>query len=106
MTPELKKIFAEMALKGSVDSSWRILPLDAKPSDKFTADMKFMFTGEFPSGEMYAYGEIYNDSRNLFMDGEEVRTSAVKNIYVGEDRELYIETRNSMYRVLNPELLV
>lgn len=82
------------------DSSWRILPLDAKPEDKFVAEMVFnrLDTEMFP-GSTVAHGRIYNDSRGIFVDGEVVRTSTVKQI-VEIDGETYIETRNTMYRLI------
>lgn len=83
------------------DQSWRILPMDAKPEDKFEADMVFIALDDkmFP-GDVVAHGIIYNDSRGIFHDGERVRTSTVKQI-VKVDDELYIETRNTMYRIIN-----
>ncbi|ATN92803.1 hypothetical protein QGX11_gp040 [Pseudomonas phage PPSC2] len=85
------------------DSSWRILPEDALPADKHVAEMKFsrMDTDMFP-GHTVAHGHIYNDSRGIFLDGDRVRTSTVKQV-VEVDGELYIETRNTMYKILNPE---
>lgn len=82
-------------------ASWRILPLDALPEDKFVADMVFksLDTTMFP-GHTVAHGYIYNDSRGIFCDGDPVRTSPVKQI-VEIDGELYIETRNTMYKVIN-----
>jgi hypothetical protein len=71
------------------DSSWRILPLDAKPADH---DM-------FP-GSTVAHGNIYNDSRGIFLDGDRVRTSTVKQV-VDIDGETYIETRNTMYKLID-----
>lgn len=83
------------------DSSWRILPLDAAPADKFVAEMVFKrLDDEMFPGHTVAHGLIYNDSRGIFRDGEPVRTSTVKQI-VEIDGELYIETRNTMYKVIN-----
>lgn len=82
------------------DSSWRILPLDALPEDKFVADMKFrsLDTVMFP-GHTVAHGYIYNDSRGIFADGETVRTSTVKRMFtVGNEH--FIETRNTIYRLI------
>lgn len=88
------------------DSSWRILPLDAAPSDKFVAEMVFnRFDDKMFEGHTVAHGHIYNDSRGIFLDGEPVRTSSVKQV-VEFDGELYIETRNTMYKVLNKDKLV
>lgn len=83
------------------DSSWRILPLDAKPEDKFVAEMVFERLDDqmFP-GHTVAHGHIYNDSRGIFLDGERVRTSTVKQV-VEFEGELYIETRNTMYKVID-----
>lgn len=83
------------------DSSWRILPLDAAPADKFVAEMVFKRLDDvmFP-GHTVAHGLIYNDSRGIFRDGEPVRTSTVKQI-VEIAGDLYIETRNTMYKVIN-----
>jgi hypothetical protein len=83
------------------DSSWRILPLDAKPEDKFVAEMVFSRLDDqmFP-GHTVAHGRIYNDSRGIFMDGDPVRTSTVKQV-VQIDGETYIETRNTMYKLIN-----
>lgn len=83
------------------DSSWRILPLDAKPADKFVAEMVFSRFDDlmFP-GHTVAHGHIYNDSRGIFRDGEPVRTSTVKQV-VEIDGEKYIETRNTMYKLID-----
>lgn len=85
------------------DSSWRILPLDAAPSDKFVAEMVFhrLDADMFP-GSTVAHGYIYNDSRGIFRDGERIRTSAIKQI-VEIEGLLYVETRNTIYKILNPE---
>lgn len=85
------------------DTSWRILPMDAAPEDKFVAEMIFRRLDDqmFP-GNTVAHGYIYNDSRGIFADGGPVRTSLVKQI-VEIDGQLYIETRNTMYKILNPE---
>lgn len=82
------------------DSSWRILPLDAKPADKFVAEMVFDRLDHvmFP-GSTVAHGNIYNDSRGIFLDGDRVRTSTVKQI-VEIDGVTYIETRNTMYKLI------
>lgn len=82
------------------DISWRVLPLDAKPEDKFVAEMVFgrLDHDMFP-GSTVAHGHIYNDSRGIFRDGDRVRTSTVKQI-VEIDGELYIETRNTMYKLI------
>lgn len=88
------------------DSSWRILPMDAKPEDKFVAEMVFVRMDDlmFP-GSTVAHGFIYNDSRHIFLNGEPVRTSAVKQV-VEVDGDLYIETRNTMYKIINRAKLV
>lgn len=87
------------------DSSWRILPLDAAPSDKFVAEMVFTrLDDKMFEGHTVAHGYIYNDSRGIFTDGEPVRTSSVKQV-VEIEGEIYIETRNTMYKILNPEKL-
>lgn len=82
------------------DSSWRILPLDALPEDKFVADMKFNSLDDkmFP-GHTVAHGWIYNDSRGIFNDGDPVRTSTVVRLFT-VDGEDYIETRNTIYHIL------
>lgn len=82
------------------DSSWRILPLDAMPGEKFVADMKFrsLDTKMFP-GHTVAHGYIYNDSRCIFQDGEVIRTSTVKRMFTVGD-EHFIETRNTIYRLI------
>jgi hypothetical protein len=82
------------------DSSWRILPLDARPEDKFVAEMVFgrLDHDMFP-GSTVAHGHIYNDPRGIFRDGDRVRTSVVKQI-VEIGGELYIETRNTMYKLI------
>lgn len=82
------------------DSSWRILPLDAAPADKFVAEMVFgrLDHDMFP-GSTVAHGHIYNDSRGIFRDGDRVRTSTVKQI-VEIDGVTYIETRNTMYKLI------
>lgn len=80
--------------------SWRILPLDAEREDKFRADMVLLSYHHFSSGAgVSAYGYIYNDSRELFHDGQDVRTSVVKNVFA-EGGFTYIETRNTVYRVI------
>lgn len=83
------------------DSSWRILPLDAAPEDKFVAEMVFGRLDDqlFP-GSVVAHGYVYNDSRYIFSDGDAVRTSTVKQI-VEIDGEIYIETRNTMYKLID-----
>lgn len=84
-------------------SSWRILPLDALPEEKFVADMVFkaLDTKMFP-GHTVAHGFIYNDSRGIFPDGAPVRTSTVKQIFtVGNEH--FIETRNTIYRLIDKE---
>lgn len=84
-------------------SEWRVLPEDALPVDKFVAEIRFsrFDTDMFP-GSTVAHGHIFNDSRGIFQDGDRVRTSAVKRV-VEVDGEVYIETRNTMYKVLNRE---
>lgn len=82
------------------DSSWRVLPLDALPEDKFVADMLFIGLDDdmFP-GSTVAHGTILNDSRGIFVDGDRVRTSPVKRIFELKGQK-YIETRNTIYRVV------
>lgn len=88
------------------NTSWRILPEDALPEDKFVAEMRFgRFDTEMFPGSTVAHGYIYNDSRGIFRDGDRVRTSTVKATYVIEGVP-YIETRNTVYKVLNKESLV
>lgn len=84
-------------------SSWRILPKDALPEDKFVADMVFksLDSTMFP-GSTVAHGYIYNDSRGIFGDGNPVRTSTVKQIFTVGD-EHFIETRNTIYRLITKE---
>jgi hypothetical protein len=83
------------------DSSWRVLPLDAKPEDKFVAEMVFQrLDHEMFPGSTVAHGFIFNDSRGIFCDGDKVRTSTVKQI-VEIDGETYIETRNTMYKLID-----
>lgn len=85
------------------DNSWRILPEDALPADKFVAEMRFSrFDTEMFPGSTVAHGFIFNDSRGIFLDGDRVRTSTVKQV-VEVGGELYIETRNTMYKVINRE---
>lgn len=81
-------------------NSWRVLPLDALPQDKFVAEMVFrgLDTTMFP-GHTVAHGFIYNDSRGIFMDGEPVRTSTVANIYI-VGGTYFIETRNTIYKII------
>lgn len=81
-------------------SKWRILPLDALPSDKFVAEMVFKrLDDEMFPGHTVAHGNIYNDSRGLFRDGEPVRTSSIKDIH-NVNGVTYIETRNTMYKLI------
>lgn len=83
--------------------SWRVLPLDALPEDKFVADMVFksLDTMMFP-GHTVAHGFIYNDSRGIFRDGDPVRTSTVKRLFSCEG-EHFLETRNTIYRLIDKE---
>ena len=82
-------------------SDWRMLPLDALPSEKHVAEMRFdCFDDKMFPGHTVAHGLIYNDSRGIFEDGDPVRTSTVKQVVVVDD-EVYIETRNTMYIVIN-----
>lgn len=81
-------------------TSWRMLPLDALPEDKFVADMKFECFDDilFP-GVTVAHGRVYNDSRGIFCNGEMVRTSTVVRVFsVGDEQ--FIETRNTIYRII------
>lgn len=80
--------------------SWRILPLDAKPEDKFTAEMVFQSIYAIGIDTFVATGYVYNDSRGVFRDGDPVRTSPIKNVYRGEDGKEYIETRNTIYKMI------
>lgn len=82
------------------DISWRVLPEDAMPEDKFVCDMKldYLNPNMFPDCTV-AHGYAYNDSRGVFYDGCPVRTSAIKGIYE-KDGHTYIETRNTMYRLI------
>lgn len=82
------------------DTSWRILPLDTLPEDKFVADMKFRALDKemFP-GHTVAHGYIFNDSRGIFRDGDTVRTSTVVRMF-SVDGEHFIETRNTIYRLI------
>jgi hypothetical protein len=83
------------------DSSWRILPLDTAPADKFVAEMVFgRFDDQMFPGSTVAHGHIYNDSRGIFYDGSPVRTSTVKQV-VEIDGVTYIETRNTMYKLID-----
>lgn len=86
-------------------SSWRMLPLDALPEDKFVADMVFdsLDTNMFP-GHTVAHGFVYNDSRGIFNDGCPVRTSTVVRIFSVEG-EQFIETRNTIYRLIRTSLM-
>lgn len=47
-----------------------------------------------------AYGTIFNDSKGRFVDGSKIRTSAIENIIVNDKGEMFIETLNTMYKVL------
>lgn len=87
-------------------SEWRILPVDALPSEKHVAEMMFdCFDSKMFPGHTVAHGRIYNDSRGIFEDGDPVRTSTVKNVLQIADT-VYIETRNTMYKVINKERLL
>lgn len=86
-------------------SEWRILPLDALPEEKYVAEMQFdSFDDTLFPGDTVARGRIYNDSRGIFDDGDPVRTSTVKQVVVVGD-DVYIETRNTMYKILNKEAM-
>ena len=79
---------------------WRILPLDAKPEDKFNADMVFESIYAVGVDTFVATGYVYNDSRSVFPDGAPVRTSAIKNVYRDEAGTNFIETRNTIYKII------
>lgn len=81
-------------------SSWRMLPLDTLPEDKFVAEMVFdsFDTNMFP-GHTVARGFIYNDSRGIFCDGDPVRTSTVARVFSVDDQQ-FIETRNTIYKII------
>lgn len=81
-------------------SAWRILPLDAKPEDKFVAEMRLnrLDSDMFP-GHTVAHGNVFNDSRGIFPDGERVRTSTIVRIF-NVDGDDYIETRNTLYKMI------
>lgn len=98
----LADYIAAQELEAITGAEWRILPLNAKPADKFQADMQLLFIGDFGVGRgSYAYGIISNDSRKLFMDGQEVRTSTIVQIYKDDDgKSAFIETRNTIYRLI------
>lgn len=82
------------------DRNWRILPLDAKPEDKFNADMVFESIYAIGVDTYVATGYIYNDSRGVFPDSSPVRTSPIKDVYAGEDGTQFIETRNTIYKII------
>jgi hypothetical protein len=91
--------YLEANIKDLHDMAWRVLPLDAAREEKFKADMVFeAFTTIRDS--VIAHGYIYNDSRSLFIDGTAIRTSAVKETFSDEDGVKYIETRNTIYRII------
>lgn len=81
-------------------SSWRVLPLDAKPEDKFVAEMELIAldSNMFP-GHTVAHGYVRNDSRGIFFDGERVRTSSIARIFEVDGVE-FIETRNTLYKMI------
>ncbi len=60
--------------------------------------MQLIDIGIFPDGGHYARGKIYEDGRGIFLDGEILRTSVIKNIYE-VDGEIFIETRNTVYHI-------
>ncbi|WYV99378.1 hypothetical protein NoPa_00039 [Pseudomonas phage vB_PpuM-NoPa] len=80
-------------------AEWRILPEGAKREDKHQADLHLMRFGTFQSGGEYAYGLIFNDSRFLFPDNSDVRTSIIVDKYE-VDGVKYIETRNTIYKLI------
>lgn len=81
-------------------SSWRMLPLDTLPADKFVADMVFdCFDDIIFPGVTVARGFIYNDSRGIFYDGDPVRTSTVVRVF-SVDGQQFIETRNTIYKII------
>jgi hypothetical protein len=79
---------------------WRILPLDAKPEDKFNADMVFESIYAIGVDTYVATGYVYSDSRGVFPDGSPVRTSPIKNVYAEANGTQYIETRNTIYKII------
>lgn len=79
---------------------WRIKPVDAQREDKYKADMAFTRFIQHTDDQYFATGFVYNDSRSLFLDGDSVRTSLVKDVFE-VDGEVFIETRNTIYRVIN-----
>lgn len=93
-------MFSVMSLQEYVESQqWRIKPLDANVDDMFRADMVLVGVSSAGEGSLYARGYIFNDSRDLFDDGEVVCTSTIKEIREVEGVR-YIETRNTLYRVI------
>lgn len=80
-------------------AEWRILPVGAPVADKHKADLHLIRFGTFASGEEYAYGLIFNDSRHLFLDNTDVRTSMIVDKYE-IDGVKYVETRNTLYKLI------
>lgn len=80
---------------------WRVLPEDAKVSEKFKADMMLLEIGTFfnPDHGQFARGRIFNDSRGIFRDGDVVRTSTIKDRFELNGVK-YIETRNTIYKLV------
>lgn len=67
---------------------------------KHDADLKLVDILQDPTGTCKATGEIFNDSRGRFEDGVLVTTSYVVSVEMIEGF-MYIQTRNTLYRVTN-----
>ncbi|CDM90234.1 hypothetical protein [Xenorhabdus bovienii] len=52
-------------------------------------------------GDARATGYIFNDSKNRFKDGTEIRTSQVLN-FESYETDGYITTQNSIYKIREP----
>lgn len=65
---------------------------------EYDADFKLFEMISTESG-MKMFGEIFNDSKNRFDDGEFVRTSSVDRI-LHEGGTMFVITANTTYRII------
>ncbi|MDC9589685.1 hypothetical protein PSI23_10345 [Xenorhabdus sp. XENO-10] len=66
----------------------------------YTAELEL--TDFIDNGERaLAFGKIFNDSKKRFNDGDEIRTSLVRNAKTYKT-DGYIKTQNSIYKLREP----
>ena len=64
--------------------------------EEFDAELRDARYTQFPNGKKGLFGEIFNDSKGRFKDGEKMYTSFVVNEMLGND---LIATVNTIYKV-------